>query len=309
MSEYIKARKSQINYYRGIPLYTKAEANKFVLYKKRGVTLNEMRIQDGRHPAELHIKISDKIEGIQEAQKGFNKQLGNDVKSGDPVKVKETLVTVVEETLLEPRSGSLEGVSETVDILLSDYAGESDVIQNLLDIAYTDYSTILHSINVMVFALVFTSYSNFSRDDAKVLGLSALLHDVGKTKINPEIITAPRKLTEEEFDEMKSHTLKGYDILRECKFGLREISLAALEHHEKLDGSGYPNGKKKISEIAQILAIIDCYEALTCDDRPYRSKMEPYDAFKNIIEKDLKAGKFNKNIYTHFVKSLAGGGR
>ncbi len=173
--------------------------------------------------------------------------------------------------------------------------------------AYTDYSTILHSINVMVFALVFTSYSNFTQDDARVLGLSALLHDVGKTKVDPEIIMAPRKLTDEEFDEMKSHTSKGYDILRECKFGFREISLAALEHHEKLDGSGYPGGKKRISEIGQILAIIDCYEALTCDDRPYRSKMQPYDAFKNIIEKDLIAGKFNKNIYLHFIKSLGGG--
>ena len=143
-------------------------------YTKEGMTLNDMRLKDGRHPTELYIKTLDKIEGIQETQKGFNQQLGNDVKPSGPVKVKETLVTVAEETMIGPRSGTLEGVFETVDILVSDYARESDVIKKLLDIAYTDYSTILHSINVMIFSLVFTSYSNFPRDDARVLGLSGL---------------------------------------------------------------------------------------------------------------------------------------
>lgn len=304
MEEYIKARQSQINYYKSIALFTKTRDNKFVLYKKEEMTLSDMRIKDKRHPPELYIRASDKIKGLQEAQRGFNRTLKSDVRSGNPDKVKETLVAVVEETLLQPRSGSLEGTSETVNILVSDYAKESDVIKNLIDMSHTDYSTVLHSINVMAFALAFAFENNYSRIDAKMLGLSALLHDVGKTKIDSTLITAPRKLTDEEFEEIKTHTTKGYDILGQCKFEFQDISLGALEHHEKLDGSGYPVGKKNISHIAQILGIIDCFEALTCDERPYRKKMEPFEAFSNIIGKDLKAGKFNKDIYFQFVKTL-----
>ncbi len=304
--EMIMARKSQLNFYRDVELYKKAGGGGFVLYKQSGMTLNDMRIEEGMHPSELYIKYNDKIRGIQEAQKGFNRQLKTDVESGNPAKVKETLITVVEETLTEPRSGSLEGVSETVSTLVSDYSKESDVVRSLIDLSYTDYSTVLHSINVMAFALGFAFYFNYSQAEAKALGLSALLHDVGKTKISKEVLTVPRKLTDEEFEEIKRHTTIGYHILRECKFNDRSINLGALEHHEKLDGSGYPNNKTRISPTAQIIGIIDCYEALTNDDRPYRSAIGAFDALNQIIAKDVENGKFNKDIYSNFVRSLGG---
>jgi len=92
-----------------------------------------MRINEGRFPEELYVKQADKLKGVQEAQKAFNKHLEDSVKSGNPEKVKEILVTMVEETLLEPRSGSLESISDTVSILVSDYSNESDVIKQLLN--------------------------------------------------------------------------------------------------------------------------------------------------------------------------------
>jgi len=304
--EYIPARKSQLRFYRDVELYAKGEGKEFVLYKQSGIILSDMRIDYGTHPGVLYIRKTDKLKGLQEAQKGFNKQLEKDVKSRNPAKVKETLVTVMEETLTEPRSGSLEGFSDTVSILVSDYSKESDVVRSLIDMSYTDYSTVLHSINVMAFAIGFASYMKYSRSKAKTLGLCALLHDVGKTKMNQEILAAPRRLTDEEFEEMKSHTTTGYNILWECNFSDKDISLAALEHHEKLDGSGYPNNKTKISEPAQIIGIIDCYEALTSDYRPYRSAMRTFDTLDEIIGKDVKAGKFNQEIYCEFVRSLGG---
>ena len=132
------------------------------------------------------------------------------------------------------------------------------------------------------------------------------MHDVGKTKIDQEILIAPRKLTNEEFEEMKSHTTIGYNILSKCKFNDRDIALSALEHHEKLDGSGYQNNKTKISRTAQIIGVIDCYEALTNDDRPYRNAMGTFDTLNNIIGEDVKKGRFSKDIYFQFVKSLGG---
>ncbi|MFC1822509.1 HD-GYP domain-containing protein [Thermodesulfobacteriota bacterium] len=226
------------------------------------------------------------------------------MKSGNPEKIKEAVVTIVEETLTEPRAGSLEGVSDTVKILVRECINEVDVIKQLIDMSPNGYSTVLHSINVMAFALAFASYYRYSEEDAKKLGLCALLHDVGKTKINQELLTAPRKLTNAEFQEIKSHTTTGYQILRECDFDTKEISIGALEHHEKLDGSGYPNNKTAISPIAQIIGLIDCYEALTNDDRPYRNSMNAFETLGQIIKKDVKNGKYSAELYTQFVKSL-----
>ncbi|MDB4443999.1 HD domain-containing protein [bacterium] len=302
--EYILARKSQLAYYMEISLHRKVPPDKFVLYKPAGLTLGDMRINNNRHPKDLYIRKSDKLKGIQEAQKGFNKQLEIDVKSGNPVKVKETLVSVVEETLTEPRSGSLEGVSDTVDILVSEYSKESDVIKNLIDMSYTDYSTVLHSINVMAFALGFAANLEYPKTEAKNLGLCALLHDVGKTKINKELLTAPRKLTNEEFEEIKSHTTIGYNVLKKCRFSEKSISLSALDHHEKLDGSGYPAGKARISKAAQIIGVIDCYEAMTNNDRPYRSAMGAFETLNQVIGEEVKKGKYDVEIYQSFVKSL-----
>lgn len=304
VSEYINARISQLSFYSNIPLYTKSQNESYVLYKPSGITLGEMRIAEGMHPAELYIKQTDKMTGLQEAQKGFNKQLEQDVRSGNPAKVKETLVTVVQETLAEPRSGSLEGISDTVGVFISGYSRESGVIRNLIDLSSKDYSSTLHSINVMAMSLNFAFHMHSPPDESKLLGLCGLLHDVGKTKIKGDILTAPRKLTNDEFEEMRKHTIYGYNILNDCKFGKREIADCALDHHEKIDGSGYPNGKTKISRMSQIIGMIDCYEALTNDDRPYRNSMNAYEALSMIIMKDVNSGKFDKKLYAQLIKSL-----
>lgn len=303
-SEFIQARKSQLKFYKGVELFAKVEGQGFVLYKKSGISLSDMRLDHGTHPETLFIKQRDKLKGLQEAQKGFNRDLEHFVTSDDPVKVKEAVVNVVEETLTEPRSGSLEGISDTVDILVGDCVRHSRVIENLIDISYQDYSTVLHSINVMAFALGFASHMNYSREKSKSLGLGALLHDVGKTKINPKLLVAPRKLTDEEFQQVEKHTTIGYDILKACRFSHKDISLVALEHHEKLDGSGYPNGKTKISQSAQIVGIIDCYEALTNNERPYRKAMAAFNTLSSIIGNEVRAGKYNGEFYCYFVRSL-----
>ena len=88
-----------------------------------------------------------------------------------------------------------------------------------------------------------------------------------------------------------------------CKFGNPEVKLTALNHHEKLDGSGYPYGRKKISKFSQLIGFIDCYEALTNDDRPYRSAMDPFKAL-SLIRKDVESGKFNRKIFEQFAYSL-----
>ena len=302
-NEYIPVRTSHLNYYRTIPLYYLNKDNAFGLYKPPGKALSEMRIEGGQYPSRLYVKHTDKLKGIHEVQRAFNQQLEGHIKSGDPESVKTILVNIVEETFSEPRSGSVEGLSETVNILVSDYAGESNILNTILGLSQNDYTSALHSVNVMALAISYGSQAGFSLNDKKVLGLSALLHDIGKTRIDADTLTAPRKLTPEEFERIKAHPTIGYNILDNCRFPYAEIKLCALQHHEKGDGSGYPRGLTQIIPMAQIIGLIDCYEALTNDDRPYRTAMDPLKGL-SVIKEDVMAGKFNKDVFETFAYSL-----
>lgn len=302
-ADYIEAKKSRLKYYQKIPLYYQTKDKNFVLYKPVRKTIQEMRIENERVPVKLYIKQEDKIKGIQEIQKVFNKELSDNIRSNNSERVKETLVNIVQETLEEPRSGSLEGVSETVNILVNEYTKDSDVINNLLIVSKQDYSTVIHSINVMAIVLGYANFIDCSLYEKKILGLSALLHDVGKTKIDTNLLTAPRKLTDEEFNEIKQHTIRGHNILTKCNFSFKEVATTALQHHEKLDGSGYPYGITNIDKTAQIIGFIDCYEALTNDDRPYRNAMSPFKTLK-LIKQDVESDKFSRDLFKTFAYSL-----
>ncbi|MBN1827887.1 MAG: HD domain-containing protein [Deltaproteobacteria bacterium] len=299
------ARKSQLHYYRDIPLYINAGDDRYTLYKPAGMTLKEMRIQEDLLPRELFLQEEDRLAGLQEAQKGFNQTLNSYIEAEEPLKIRETLKTIVEETFQEPRSGSLEGMAQTVNILIGDLSRERRIVEALKSLSSNDYGTAVHSINVMAFVLGFASYTGLPTEVRRELGLCALLHDVGKTKIPQEIIQAPRKLTEEEFSLVKQHPLIGFNILEGCKFPYRTIGVAALEHHEKLDGSGYPRAVPTISEQAKIIGIIDCYEALTSSERLYRTAMAPLETLK-LLKNDVDAGKFSYGLFEKFAYTLVG---
>jgi putative nucleotidyltransferase with HDIG domain len=301
--DYIRVRKTHLNFYQAVPLYYQNKEGKFVLYKPSGIKLRDMRIEQGLHPEKLFIKSRDKIRGIREVQKAFNQQLKQDIKDHNPSKVKDTIIHIVEETFTEPRSGSLEGISATVNILVSDYTKESKILKNLLFVSHNDYTTVLHSVNVMALVIGYATYENYTITEKRMLGLCALLHDVGKAKIDAEILQAPRRLTEEEFERMQAHTTIGFQILSNCRFANPEIKRTALQHHEKMDGSGYPSRSTRISRMAQIVGMIDCYEALTNDDRPYRDASDPLKAL-TIIKDDVEAHKFNRKIFEKFAYSL-----
>ena len=299
---YIAIRNSQINYYKNVGLFY-VENGSFVLYKPPGKLMADLRLAEERHPTELYIRRKDRMEAIKELQAGFNRHISKSIKKGNVVAVKSTLCHLVEETLMEPRSGTLQVLPETVDMLVSGYSQNPEVVKTLASISFKDYSTVIHSVNVMALTIGFCFYSKKSIKETKRLGLSALLHDVGKTEIPDNILKAPRKLTDKEFKVMKRHPKIGEFIIK-VKSGIdKGIARGACEHHEKLDGSGYPKGTRQISSVGQVLGIIDCYEALTNEDRPYRRALSPLDALK-VIKTDVEAGKFNRKIFEKFCYSL-----
>jgi HD-GYP domain-containing protein (c-di-GMP phosphodiesterase class II) len=299
---YIPIRNSQINYYRDVALFY-IEGGTFVLYKPPGKSVADLRLNQERHPTELYIHQKDRITAIKELQKGFNDKIAKSIKTGNVIEVKSTLCNLVEETLTEPRSGTLKALPETVDTLVSGYSKSPEIIKTFASISFKDYTTVIHSVNVMALTLGFCFYSKLSLHETKRLGLSALMHDVGKTEIPDSILKASRKLSSKEFTVMKRHPKIGEFIIK-FKSGIDSgIAQGALEHHEKLDGSGYPRGIKDISFTGQLLGIIDCYEALTNEERPYRRAKSPLDTLK-LIKQDVEAGKFDRQIFEKFCYSL-----
>ena len=301
--DYIQARNSQLHFYRTVGLFHRAQNDQFALYKPPGQILNEMRLTTGQHPRRLYIRRQDKLAGLKEAQRAFNTQLETHIAANNPEKVREAVAHIVEETLAEPRSGSLEGLSTTVGLLVRNYTDDSRILKTLVDVSASDYTTVLHSINVMALVLAYADTAGMSPARKKVIGISALLHDVGKTKVDPHTLKAERRLCDEEFQEMQRHTTLGHHILKSCRFADADIRTTALQHHEKLDGSGYPNQLRNISATAQIVGLIDCYEALTNDDRPYRNAMEPLKALE-LLRDDVMAGKFSQEIFANLAQSL-----
>lgn len=163
----------------------------------------------------------------------------------------------------------------------------------------------MHSMTVALVSYQIGKWMNLSEDELKELTLAAILSDLGKVKISKDIIGKSETLTKEEYEEIKKHCILGYNMVKDACGINNKIKRAVLEHHEKIDGSGYPKGKKgeEISIYAKIIAIADVYSALT-SKRPYRDRNTPFEAIKILEEKFLS--KLDTKILYLFLKKIGG---
>ncbi|MGE4506604.1 MAG: HD-GYP domain-containing protein [Desulfovibrionaceae bacterium] len=140
---------------------------------------------------------------------------------------------------------------------------------------YDDY-TYMHCVNVMVLASVFGRHMGLDDAAVRSLGLAGLLHDLGKALVPDAILNKPGRLTEEELAVMRTHPRKGYALLRGVRGLAEQTLLGALEHHEKWNGEGYPDGKKaeSISIFARMLSIVDVYDAMTSNRVYHKGRAE-----------------------------------
>lgn len=208
----------------------------------------------------------------------------------------------------ENNTGQMKEKIESLNILIEDIVDElinnKDIIVNMLDIKVFDDYTFFHSVNVAILSIVMGIALDLNKEKLNNLGMGALLHDVGKTFISKEYLNKNEKLTDDEFEKIKKHPVKGYKYIR-SRFNLPiQTSKVILEHHEKYDGTGYPSQKagKDISLFARIVAIADVYDAVT-SDRPYRKGVLPSKAMEYIMG---GAGyHFDYDLISIFVKKVA----
>ncbi len=145
-----------------------------------------------------------------------------------------------------------------------------------------DTYTEMHSRNVETISYHIARKMNLSEEEIFNIALAARLHDIGKVGIPNAIITKPTRLTDKEFDIIKSHPVKSYEIIKKLE-SLKKMAEIVKHHHERLDGKGYPDGLKEdeISVGARIVAIADTFEAMT-SDRSYRKALSPETALQEM---------------------------
>jgi HD superfamily phosphodiesterase len=183
-------------------------------------------------------------------------------------------------------------------------AQEEIVMRLSIAAEFRDSTTYNHLVRMSLYSYLIAKEMGFDEEWCEKLKLAAPMHDIGKLGVKDTILLKPAKLTDEEFEEMKKHTIYGYEILKDSTIDiLKMASNIALCHHEKYDGTGYPRGLKgeEIPIEARIVAVADVFDALT-SRRPYK---EPYEIERavEIIEKD--SGKhFDPKVVQAFKRAL-----
>ncbi|NMP02757.1 HD-GYP domain-containing protein [Pseudoalteromonas arctica] len=177
-----------------------------------------------------------------------------------------------------------------------------DALACLTQMRQKDAYLLEHSINVSILMGIFAKHLGIEKNIIVELTTGALLHDIGKIKIPDEILNKPGRFTDDEFKIMKMHSLFSKEILEEAGLTGVAVDIAGM-HHERLDGKGYPFGKKgdEIGQYVRMASIVDVYDALTAE-RVYKAGMEPIKAFK--ILKDGCPDSFDPVLLNKFIQCI-----
>lgn len=166
-----------------------------------------------------------------------------------------------------------------------------------------DEYTYRHTICVGIIANLIGKWLHLPKEDLEALTLGASLHDIGKTKVSSDILNKPGKLTNKEYEEMKLHTVYGYDLLKNIDSLDERVALIALQHHEREDGKGYPFGLEgqQIGYFSKIVAIADVFHAMS-SSRVYHQASPFYSVMKQM-NKDAY-GKLEPTIVLTFLNKM-----
>lgn len=210
--------------------------------------------------------ISDKLrmEAMQTMERSFQELQG---------KSKDVAIMVLEKRTTEFKS--------LITKVLDELKKQEGLFSMMSDVYLYDQYIFTHSLNVTIYTLALGLELKLSNKELELLGLGAFLHDVGKIDIPLEILLKPDKLTLEEYERIKKHPEVGFEMLRKISSLHILVAHCAFQHHERLNGSGYPRGitEKEIHLFGKILAVADVFDAIT-SNRVYRQAMLPHEALE-----------------------------
>jgi len=211
-------------------------------------------------------------------------------------------IVMIQRLMENPSSESIKeakkGIFAVVDAILAD----DKTNKELLMLSSHDYDTYIHSVNVGLLAISLskTLFKKSDAHDMHEVGAGFFLHDIGKVKVDINIIKKPAVLTDEEMMEIRRHPQYGYEILTDTHQLSDECKKIVMQHHERNNGSGYPAGLKgeEIHLYGRICSLADVYDALS-SRRPYKQPLRPYEALNVMKEEMLEH--FHQDLFKKFV--------
>ncbi len=253
----------------------------------------------------------------KETQENLEKLVKNEEKKDENIStrqeiseaknVKKEAKLIVSNIMNDVRLGKqieVEKVSNTVDKMIDSILRNSNALITLSRLKQKDEYTFQHSVSVSALMITFSKFLNLERSEIKKIGIGALLHDIGKMKIPDKILNKQGKLTDEEFKIIKNHVGYSEKILSQTP-GISSVSiLAASQHHERYNGSGYLRGLKgnEISKYGHMAAIVDVYDAMT-SNRCYHNASEPAEVLRKLFEWSRESI-FNRTMTEIFIRCV-----
>ncbi|MEG0979184.1 MAG: HD-GYP domain-containing protein [Oscillospiraceae bacterium] len=201
-------------------------------------------------------------------------------------------------------SGCISHANDVLDKLIDTIISNPNMYIDINSLRIYDDCTYNHSLGVTVLSIAIGKSIGLTRKTLSQLALCALLHDIGKMQVNIDIITKPGRLTDEEFTEIKKHPKMGGKILKKNDLVSEVVLAGVMSHHEKYDGTGYPNNLKgdKIPLFGRIVSCADVYDALT-STRPYRTPAPPAEAIEYIMGGTGR--QFDKSVVNAFLSCIS----
>jgi HD-GYP domain-containing protein (c-di-GMP phosphodiesterase class II) len=215
---------------------------------------------------------------------------------------KKAVTSMFEEARMG-KSLSSEPIYELVGEVASSVMRNPGALISLARLKTADDYTYMHSVAVCALMVALAHEMELDEDEQRDAGIAGLVHDIGKALVPPEILNKPGTLTAEEFRIVKTHPAQGHRLLTEGG-AMREIARdVCLHHHEKMDGTGYPDKLKgvQIGVFARMGAVCDVYDAIT-SDRPYKAGWDPAESIHRMAK--WSRFHFDDRIFQHFVKSI-----
>ena len=214
----------------------------------------------------------------------------------------DTASNIMQDLFKNPET-NIHRSKKIVHSLMDDILNNDGALKSLMKVTSYDYYTYTHSIDVTIYSLGLAKTLLFTREELEQLGTAAILHDIGKSKIDYNIVNKSGRLTEAEFYKIKKHPVYGHAIAVENGISDKNILSGIRSHHEKYDGTGYPDGltRDKISVFAEIIAIADIFDALTTK----RSYKEPFSTFDSLLlMKKEMSHQLNNKFLNKFITLL-----
>ncbi len=287
------------------------ESRELISYLNKGSTFSGRMKEEllGKGIEVLYVPVKDKRAFDAYVEARLSEVLKSDIPPRRKLELTYTSAQQIMEDLFTDYEDNrnIQRAKSVVSRIVDLFSSENEALPNsVTDLIIHDYHTYSHSLHVCLYgtAMALKVYSNKCRKRTEGISFGLIMHDIGKTRIRPDILKKPGKLTEDEWREIKKHPRWGYRMLEDMRELTPEVVKIVLGHHERVDGSGYPSELRghEVSVLSRICSFADVFDAVTAN-RPYRMAVSIYDALKTI--RDEMHCLHDRSLFETFVRLFA----